>query len=391
MKILLINTVFDKGSTGKIVSTLHNNLMRTKHESYVIFGRGKKVNDTNVFKKTIEIESKLHHFFSKLTGNMYGGMFFSTSRIIKKIKRIKPDVVNLHCLNGYFVNIYKLLKWLALNNIKTVLTMHADFMMTGGCGYALECKQYLNSECKNCQSYKTFNGRFSFNYASSAFKKMKKVINLFKNENLKITCVSPWLKDRYSASPIFKERFIRTILNPVDDLFFKEKENNPYTSKNNILYVTPDITDYVKSGWLIDKIASRRPDLHFTIICMRDIDFNFKNKNITYIKGGVTKSKLRDYYYYANATIILSKKETFSMVVAESLACGTPVYGFKSGGPETIAIDEYCLFFDYGNIDDLAKNLVSLNDNKSKIINCAEKKYGSKIIINNYIDVFNSF
>lgn len=388
MKILLVNVTYKKGSTGSIVSNLFNEFAKQENETFYIYGRGKKVKEHNVIKKTLELESKFCHLISKFTGNMYGGMLISTRRIIRTIKKINPDVINLHCLNGYFVNIYKLLNWLAKAKIKTVLTMHADFMMTGGCGYTVDCEKYITNECKKCQFIHEFNGKFSLNRTNHFYKKLEKSVSCFDKDLLKVTTVSPWLEKRYSLSKIYGNYSVQTILNPIEKIFFSNAKNNPYKEENNILYVTPDIHDLVKSGWLIKDIASLRPDLHFIVICAKDIDFEFDNKNITYIKGGVSREQLRDYYYYADATLILSKRETFSMVVGESLACGTPVVGFKCGGPETIAIDKFCFFFDYGDVKGVAKHLCKNTFDKNNISENAKNKYCPEQIANDYLEVY---
>ena len=387
MKILLINNVYKKGSTGKIVDSLFHEFKK-ENDVYLIYGRGSKVNEKNVFKKTFELESKIHHFFSLFTGNMFGGMFFSTQRIIRTIKKIKPDVINLHCLNGYFVNIYLLLKWLSKNNVKTVMTMHADFMMTGGCGYAIDCKNYLNGQCLGCKEFKNFNSKFSLNRTHHLYLKIQKALKQFNNDHLRITCVSKWLADRYAESPLYKDFCVKTILNPVDSIFFNQPNKNPYSELNkNVLYVTPDIYDYVKCGWRIIDIANKRKDINFTVICTKNIEFKFENKNINYIKGGVQKDLLRDYYYFADATLIISKRETFSMVVAESLASGTPVYGFKCGGPESIGIPEYSFFFDYGDIDSISESLLTKAFRKEDIVK-ASAKYDSSHIAGEYLAVY---
>ena len=387
MKILIINSVYETGSTGRIVKCLFNNF-NTESDVYLIYGRGKKVSTEHIFKRTIEIESKLHHLCSLVTGNMYGGMFFSTRRIIRLIRKINPDIVNLHCLNGYFVNIYTLLNWLAKKNIKTVLTMHADFMMTGGCGYSIECTKYLNANCKHCEHMKEFNGSLSCNRAFKNFNHLKTVINSFEKSNLKITCVSPWLTNRYKQSPIYCGYDISTIYNPVDPVFFDKGIKNPYSKKRNVLYVTPDIYDPVKTGWQIKDIAKLRPDLNFTIVCSKNINFEFENENITYIRGGADKYKLRDYYYFADATLLLSKRETFSMIVAESLSCGTPVYGFKCGGSESIAINDFSVFVAYGNLNLLADSLLSIKANDYLLSEKALLLYSEKHISNEYLKLF---
>lgn len=139
MKILQINNVYKKGSTGKITYDIHQELQRRGIESVVCYGRGQKVDEINVHKTCGEFYSKINNIWSRITGIMYGGCFFSTNRLISIVKKEKPDIVHLQCLNGYFVNIYRLINWLKKNKIKTVLTLHAEFMYTGGCGHSIGC------------------------------------------------------------------------------------------------------------------------------------------------------------------------------------------------------------------------------------------------------------
>ena len=142
MKILQVNCVYKKGSTGKMVADIHKGLLERGYESIVCYGRGQKEYSKNVYKTCGEIYSKFQNFISRFTGIMYGGCYFSTKKLISIIKNEKPNVVNLHCLNGYFVNVYKIIKWLNKNKINTVLTLHAEFMHTANCGHAFSCEKF---------------------------------------------------------------------------------------------------------------------------------------------------------------------------------------------------------------------------------------------------------
>ena len=142
MKIMQINVVYKKGSTGKIVDDLHNELIHNNFESVVYYGRGAVSQNINVHKVAPEGIMKLQSLRSRITGYAYSGCYFSTRLLIKAILKERPDVVHLHCLNGYFVNIYKLLEFLKRMEINTILTLHAEFMYTAGCGYALDCEKW---------------------------------------------------------------------------------------------------------------------------------------------------------------------------------------------------------------------------------------------------------
>ena len=104
------------------------------------------------------------------------------------------------------------------------------------------------------------------------------------------------------------------------------------------------------------------------------------------------QNELAKYYSLADVTIISSKRETFSMIVAESLCCGTPVVGFKAGAPEEITLKEYSDFVEFGNLkllkDAIFKWLKKKNDSND-IHKTAKKKYDKINMINKYIDLYN--
>ena len=142
MKVLQVNCVYGKGSTGKITADLHKALLAQGVESVVCYGRGEKVDEPHVYKTCGELYSKMNNLLSRIPGVMYGGCFFSTNRLMGIIKTEKPDVVHLQCINGYFVNIPRLIAWLKRRGIPTVLTLHDEFMFTANCGYALDCEKW---------------------------------------------------------------------------------------------------------------------------------------------------------------------------------------------------------------------------------------------------------
>ena len=152
MKVLQVNCVYGKGSTGKITYDLHKGMLEAGIESVVCYGRGKHIKESNVYKTCPEWYSKVNNAISRITGVMYGGCFFSTQKLISIIKKEKPNVVCLQCINGYFVNIYKLVTFLKENRIPTVIVLHAEFMYTANCAHAYSCEGWLNG-CGNCPRY----------------------------------------------------------------------------------------------------------------------------------------------------------------------------------------------------------------------------------------------
>ena len=97
MKVLQINCVYGTGSTGRIVESLHLYYQEKKIISKVIYGRGTKQSDLDIYKCASEFSSKGRNLLSRFNGNLYGMGNIETRRIIKYINKFNPDIVHLHC------------------------------------------------------------------------------------------------------------------------------------------------------------------------------------------------------------------------------------------------------------------------------------------------------
>jgi hypothetical protein len=144
MKVLQVNAFYPSGSTGKIVKDIHQQLINDGIDSIVCYGRGVKIKEKQIYKIAPELIMKIQSLYSKAIGYAYAGCHISTFNLINIIKKEKPDVVHLHCINASTVNIYKLLNYLKSSKIFTIITLHAEFMYTAGCGHAFECNKWKN-------------------------------------------------------------------------------------------------------------------------------------------------------------------------------------------------------------------------------------------------------
>ena len=271
MKVLQINCVYDYGSTGKITRDIHKNLQKNGFDSVVLYGRRQKVQEAGVYKTCTEFEAKAWNVLSRLTGQPYAVTPFGTLTLLHRLEREKPDVVHLQCINGYFVDIYRLLNYLKKNHIPTVLTLHAEFMYTGNCGYAFECNEWKTG-CHNCPNQKeainsTRKGATAWNW-----KKMKEAFEGF--DDLILCPVSNWVGERAAQSPVLRQYPICTVLNGIDtDVFhYREKEALVLREKLNvgdrkmILHVTASYTDPVKGGKFITELSQRLDSEKYVVV-----------------------------------------------------------------------------------------------------------------------------
>lgn len=399
MKVLQVNCVYNKGSSGKIVADMHNTLQKNGVESVVCYGRGKWIREKNIIKTCPEIYSKANHLLTYFTGVMYGGCHLSTDYLISVIKKEKPDVVHLHCINGYFVNIYRLVSWLKKNHIKTVATLHAEFMHTANCGYAYDCEKWKIG-CGNCPRFREETKSLFFDRTHRSWKKMQKAFLGF-DDDLVVTSVSPWLMERAKQSPIFQGKNHIVVYNGLDTEVFRYydtselKRKHGLTSERIIFHATSSFSlekEHIKGGYFVNEIAKRFTDQNVKVIVAGQYPEGIQVADNVILLGRVTDQHLlAQYYSMADVTLLTSKRETFSMVTAESLACGTPVAGFRAGAPEQITIPEYSDFTTYGDVDALIEVVrtyfVRLFDKKA-ISDAGKKKFSREIMMERYYSLY---
>ncbi len=368
MRVLLVNNYYDFGSTGKIVKDIRYYLEANGVDTFVAYGRGRKEKDPRVYKYCREIEAKVQGVYSILSGNLYGGSPFSTQRLISYIKRIKPDVVNIHCINAFSTNIPVLLDYLASTNIKTIVTHHAEFFYTGNCTHALDCNKWKSIEgCKDCIR-KEGTGKLGIDMVKTNWRRMMSSVVKFDKNDLISIVVSPWVKNRIEQSPIWNKYSSVVVKNGIDTNVFRYRKDANiilpslatfHQYKKICLHVTPRFTtkSSIKGGQFVFPIAESMPDVLFIIVSVFTEQGISTPGNVLLWGKAETQKELAALYSIANVTLLTSERETFSMVCAESLCCGTPVVGFKAGGPESISLREFSSFVDYGNVESLVEEI----------------------------------
>ena len=400
--------MFRRGSTGKIVDDIHKVLRKKGVESVVCYGRHQRVQELGVYKFATDIESKINSLFLRMGLVLqYGGMYFATRNLIRIIKQEQPDVVHLHCLNASTVNIYRILHFLGESRIPTVVTHHAEFFYTGSCGHSFDCLNFKQSkECRGCDTPKIATRSVIGNKAHYAWVKMKKAFSCFDTNKLIFTAVSPWVKQRSAMSPIVNGFPCEVVLNGVNTDIFCRKvsiDKQKYVlrgldfSRKIVFHATASFTDSknsIKGGYFVIEMAKRMPEVQFVVAALASQLSEELPKNVLFWGATKDQEELAELYNLADVTLLTSKRETFSMIVAESLCCGTSVVGFKAGGPESIALLECSRFVAYGEIDSLFEALNAMLESrvdKETVSSMANVQYSKERMGGRYLEIYNKF
>ena len=407
MKILQVNVVADSGSTGKIVACVDAELRRRGHESLVCYGRKAAAAADGRLKFGSEWEAAASKVVNRAGRLMYASSPLATRRLMRKIRREHPDVVHLHCINGYCVDIYRLLHFLAAEGIKTVVTHHAEFFYTANCGHALDCMAFTEADgCRRCPRPRAATGALMADRANTSWRRMREAFAAFAPGQLVFTAVSPWVAGRSKFSPVTAGHECRVVENGLDDSVFcyqadgdrrAERALVPDCHERMVLHVTASFSDApgtFKGGDEIVALARLMPDVTF-VVAASYVDIKGELPANLYVHGRTRdQHELAALYRAADATVIASKRETFSMIVAESLCCGTPVAGYRAGGPESIAIEPYCRFVDRAEgtaaLAAALRHLMAEPFDPDEISAQAIEKFSSQRMAENYINVYNT-
>lgn len=354
MKIVTLNWGCGQTSIGKIISEIEFNTKLYDVEYLHIYESGENKAGNNV-RLNGWFWTRVYYLISKILGIRYGIGYIPYLKVKYLIWRNRPDLVHIHCPNGHSVNLYKIFSYLKKKKIPIVITNHAEFFYTGSCSHSIDCMNYVNG-CRNCEDYKNKEAGNKVCLARWAWKKMYHALD---NPNITMVAVSPWVMEKMVKSPIAlsADKLLSVIYNGVNTNIFRYLDQ-VHGQKNLKIFsassgFTTDINS-IKGGYYLNELAKRCIKLNVEFIVAGDAVYGEDiSENIKFLGYIDNQEQLAEYYNRADATIIVSKRETFSMPVAESLCCGTPVIGFKNGGSESIALKEYCQFVDFGDIDAL--------------------------------------
>ena len=205
-----------------------------------------------------------------------------------------------------------------------------------------------------------------------------------------------------TLSPITQEITCDVVMNGIDTLAFCRRLNDAELLKRlgsheneYVLHVTavfdPLDKNNIKGGWFVAEMARRMPGTLFVVVATDSHNSDGLPSNIFFWGKAKDQRELAGLYSLAGATLLTSKRETFSMICAESLCCGTPVVGFEAGGPESIAIPEYSSFVSYQNLDALQRVLTLMLHkqlNRQIIAGQAQAIYSKQAMTDAYIQVY---
>jgi glycosyltransferase involved in cell wall biosynthesis len=328
MKLLQINSTLGIGSTGRIVENLGAFILANQKESFVAFGRSARKSESNTFKIGTRLD-QLNHLAQTRVLDAHG--FHSkraTSKLINQISEVNPDVIHLHNLHGYYLNVELFFDFLKGYGKPIVWTLHDCWAFTGHCCYyeRVGCDKW-KTQCHKCPLSFLYPESIGLDNSKSNF--VRKKASFQGLNNLTIVTVSHWLESQVKQS-FLKEYPVQTIYNGIDLEVFKSKDE--VYSKNKlglsafkvILGVANEWSDGKGLGIFLELAKLLDDEFRIVLIGLGENQIKSLPANILGLQKTNNVEELVDFYNAADVFVSPSIAETFGMVVAEALSCGTP-------------------------------------------------------------------
>jgi len=360
MKVLQVNTVCGTGSTGRIATDIYKILEKQGYESSIAYGRGSAPKDINSIKIGTDFNNYMHVAKTRLFDKHGFSSIKTTKEFIKKAKEYNPDVIHLHNIHGYFLNIELLFNYLKEVNKPVVWTLHDCWTFTGHCAYFdyVECDKWKLA-CNNCPQKNSYPKSLFVDNSKNNYKRKKELFTGIKN--MTIVTPSKWLGELAKQS-FLKEYSVSVIHNGVDLDKFKHTDSD-FRAKNGLegkflILGVANIWDRRKG--LNDFIElSRRLSSDYKIIIVGISKEQKKNlpDNIIAITRTNNIEELVEIYSAADVFVNTTYEDNFPTTNLEALACGTPVITYDTGGSVESIIDENCII-PKGNVDILVNTIL---------------------------------
>ena len=359
-KILLqINSYINFGSTGKIVEEIGRLAIKNGWESYIAFGR----KDRKSASKKIKIGDNFSIAKSLLKTRIFDKHGFSAKKeteiLIKKIEEIKPTIIHLHNLHGYYINIEILFNYLNKSSIPILWTLHDCWSFTGHCAYFdfVSCEKWKTT-CSKCPQKFSYPSSYLFDRSELNYNIKKKLFTT--NSNIMLVPVSHWL-DKLLEESFFRNISTQVIHNGIDLEIFKPSIQNNIKQKyrlgNKFLILgvasvwnrRKGLAEFIKLNDLLDE--------RYKIILIGLSQKQIKNlpKNIVGISHTENVSELVQFYSNADVFINPTFEDNYPTTNLEAIACGTPVITYKTGGSVESISQNTGLVVEKGNIQALFK------------------------------------
>lgn len=342
MKILQINSTCGFGSTGRIAVDILNTVAENGGEGLICYGRGNAESSIPSYKIGSETLVKIHGALSRVTDRQGFYSTSATKALVGKIKEYNPDIIHLHNIHGYYLDIRVLFNYLKKCGKPIVWTLHDCWAFTGHCAYftVSGCEKWKTG-CNNCPSKKEYPQSLLFDSSEKNYNEKKELFTGL--TNLTLVTPSVWLKELVKES-FMREYPVKVINNGINTDIFKPTESDfrkkyGVEDKKIFLGVASVWEERKGLGDLIKTAKLLNENEILVIVGLTGAQISQMPKNVIGIERTQSAKELAEIYTESDVFLNPTYEDNYPTTNLEAIACGVPVVTYETGGsPESVSV-----------------------------------------------------
>ena len=396
-KLLQINSVVNSGSTGRIAEEIGQTAMIAGWKSYIAYGRNDRHSKSELIKIGNDWDINLHGLQTRLFDRHGLGSKFATKVLVRQIEKIAPDIIHLHNLHGYYLNIEILFQYLKEAKIPVVWTFHDCWPITGHCSHFsfVGCEKW-KTQCFSCPQKTDYPASWLIDRSEKNFNLKKKLFTSLPNVTL--VPVSKWLSGILEESYL-QDYPVKVIHNGINTEVFRPLAGAAFRTKHHL--EDKFILLGVASIWstrkgLKDFIAlSKLLDTDYQIVLVGLTRKQMKQlpENILGIERTESVEELAEIYSAADIVLNLSYEETFGLTTVEGFACGTPGIVYNATASPELIDDSTGIIVEKGDMKGLVEAIIQIKEKGKQsyteaCVNRAHRLYRKEDRYREYIELY---
>ena len=361
-KLLQINPVIRTNtSTGRIMQEIGELAIANGWDSYIAYSGGRdgiKPCRSKLIPVGGKLSVALHGIWTRLTDRHGLASVIATRRFVRKIKELQPDIIHIHNIHGYFLNYKILFEYLSTADIPVVWTVHDCWLYTGHCNHyaRVGCNKWM-TQCEKCPQLSSFPASMLVDSSSRNFNDKRRLFTSV--DDMTIVTVSDWMREEMRRS-FLKDCQFKVVHNGVDLNVFnvgadssEVRERYGLGDKHLILGVTSIWCR--EKGWddFMELATMINEDEAIVLVGVTQEQMRKLPHNVTGIPRTENVAQLAALYSAATALVNPTWQDNYPTVNLESIACGTPVITYRTGGSVESVCEDTGYVVEQGDVEGL--------------------------------------
>ena len=339
MRVLIINCVCGIRSTGRICTELADQFIAEGNEVRIAYGRMEEVPE-QYQKLAVRIGAKkdllVHVLRTRLFDQHGFGSVHATRRFLQWAEEYKPDLVWLHNIHGYYINVEILFTWIKSHpEMQVRWTLHDCWAFTGHCAYftAVKCEEW-KGQCAHCMQRREYPVCYGWGSVKRNFDRKKKAFTGV--PHMTLITPSQWLANLVKQS-FLKEYPVEVHYNTINTEVFRPTPGNfreRFRLQGRIIVLgvasTWDDRKGLKDFLQLAKMLDER--FIIALVGLSHQQIRSLPSNIMGLGRTNDARELAELYTAADVFVNPTYEDNYPTVNLEAEACGTRVITYDTGG-----------------------------------------------------------